>query len=229
MIESCPWSSYIPATVSFCESQICSIIVKPAEAWSNIAYIILGIYITHRCIREKNQHLLILGIIGILLGIGSGIFHATGTFFGEFLDVSGMFMYVIMGLVIASRRLFNIKFSLMIPLFVTIQVLCMTLLWFIKPIGITIFSILFTLVLIFEIILYKRDRKRIDYRYYFLFIGSFGVAWAIWWLDILKIWCNPDNHYFNGHAFWHIVTACSFYFNYQFLKYIPELKKTAAK
>ncbi len=225
MTTNCPWSSYTQATVSFCEAQICNIIVKPAEAWSNVGYVLFGIYIIHRCQRELNKHLLILGIVGVLLGIGSGIFHATGTFFGEYLDVSGMFLYVVMGIVFATRRLFKIKFSLMIPLFIFLQILCMSLLWFIKPIGITLFGLLFTGVLILELALYKRDRNIIDYKYFFLFIGTFGIALAVWLLDIFKIWCDPNNHYFSGHSFWHLVTSLSFYFNYQFLKQIPELRK----
>lgn len=225
MNQICPWASYTQATVSFCESQLCAIIVKPAETWSNIGYVIVGIYLIWLCFKEKNQHLLIIGIAGVFLGIGSGLFHATGTFFGEFLDVSGMFLYTILGIVFGVRRLFHMRQGLTVYLFVGLQLISMAVLWFIKPIGIGLFSVLFTAVLLMEIALYRRDHLRIDYKYFFLFLASFGIAWGVWWLDILKILCDPNNHIFNGHAFWHLLTAFTFYFNYQHLKQFPELRR----
>ncbi len=224
MDNGCPWSSYLPATVSFCEAQLCAIIVKPAEAWSNIAYVLLGLYTLHRANRESNTHMCFLGVIGIILGIGSFIFHATGTFFGEFLDVSGMFMYVALGLTVGLRRWFRIPLKQLKWYFLLLQGSSMTLLWFIKPIGILLFSLQFAAILAMEIALYRRDKKRFNYKYYFIFVGSFALAWVIWWLDKLGIVCDPDNHIFNGHSAWHVITSFSFYFNYQFLKQIPELK-----
>lgn len=221
---ACPWSSYLPATISFCEEQLCAWVVKPAETWSNLGYILFGLYILHRARRDQCQHMNFLGVIGIVLGLGSGIFHATGTFFGEYLDVSGMFMYVALGLTIVTRRYFKLPLKKMKYFFLALQGSSMILLWFIKPIGIALFSLQFAAIMIMEILLYRRDKEKIDYKYFFLFVSTFTFAWFIWWMDLLKIWCAPDNHYFNGHAAWHLITSASFYFNYQFLKQIPELR-----
>ena len=39
----CPWSDYAPATIAFCERRLCAWIVEPSNAWSNVAYVLVGL------------------------------------------------------------------------------------------------------------------------------------------------------------------------------------------
>jgi len=35
-------------------------------------------------------------------------------------------------------------------------------------------------------------------------------------LDATRIWCDPSNHIYNGHALWHILTAIALFLYFQF-------------
>ena len=60
----CPWSSLTPATSRFCEDALCGIVREPAN--------------------ER------FGLVCTFLGVGSAIFHATGSCVGGMLDSAGM-------------------------------------------------------------------------------------------------------------------------------------------
>ena len=85
---SCPWSHYAPASISFCEERICAWIVEPSGAWSNLAYVVVGIVILLRSRRAMRTFRAVdaVGVVALLIGFCSFAFHATGTRIGETLD-----------------------------------------------------------------------------------------------------------------------------------------------
>src|SRR5690606_5856714 len=105
-LGECPWSRFDPGTIAFCERRLCAWIVEPSNTWSNLAYIAVGLYLLWICRDRRHEALSAVGVTAVLVGIGSFAFHATGTFIGEVLDVSAM--YLISGLFITfnTRRLF---------------------------------------------------------------------------------------------------------------------------
>ena len=40
----CPWSGFTPPNVDWCEEELCAWIVNPADTWSNLAYVVLGLF-----------------------------------------------------------------------------------------------------------------------------------------------------------------------------------------
>lgn len=91
----CPWSQFEPATLTFCEEGLCSWIRTPSDTWSNLMYIVVGILILYLTKKEKRWNLYGLGwaISALAVGVGSFLFHATQTFWAEFLDITGMFLF----------------------------------------------------------------------------------------------------------------------------------------
>lgn len=221
--NQCPWDNYAQATIQFCESQQCSWVVKPAETWSNIGFVIAGILILRACQREKTNHLRVMGWVGIILGICSGLFHATGTFWGEYLDVGSMILFTTVGFAYNLRRWFGFDHRRMLAVYLGTVGLCLTLMLIIRPIGIPLFGILFATAALVELRLYfKFPARRPDYTYFKAMTATFLIVWSVWWLDILKIVCNPHNHWFNGHAFWHLGCALCLYFVYRFYSQFKE-------
>ncbi|MEK6554677.1 MAG: ceramidase domain-containing protein, partial [Bdellovibrionota bacterium] len=92
MEDICPWSTLAPATLQWCERQLCSWIREPANTWSNLAYIIIGIMILIECRKANLGPQRILGFFAILLGLMSGFYHASGSLIGEIVDLSSMFL-----------------------------------------------------------------------------------------------------------------------------------------
>ncbi len=75
-----------------------------------------------------------------------------------------------------------------------------------------------------ECILFSSTIQSIRYRYLGAFYLVFLPAFALWLLDEQKIWCNPDIHWINGHAVWHLLSAVGLYFLYRFYAQFDALR-----
>jgi hypothetical protein len=67
-----------------------------------------------------------------------------------------------------------------------------------------------------EVRLLVRDRQATDYRALAWVVGLFALSYGLWWLDKLRIVCDPKNHVFTLHSAWHLLGAASFYFWFRF-------------
>ena len=83
---ACPWDGWEPAAIEFCEADLCSWIIQPANTWSNLAYVFVGAWLIRLALREGHRDLASLGLIEILIGIGSFFFHMSGTHVGEVVE-----------------------------------------------------------------------------------------------------------------------------------------------
>lgn len=136
---SCPWSGLEPATISFCEERLCAWVVEPANTWSNLAYIFVGIYLLWRQRHDLKSSLTAFGVTSVLVGIGSDL-HGTGTRLGEILDVSAMFLISGLFVAFAAKRLWSLSDKRTISLYV---VLCaLSIVWLIvsRSSGIWLFA-----------------------------------------------------------------------------------------
>ena len=100
----CPWSDYAPATIAFCERRLCAWVVEPSNAWSNVAYVLVGVWILWRRRARPATSLTATGVGAVLLGLGSFSFHATGIRLFEVVDVSGMYLISGLALTFALQR-----------------------------------------------------------------------------------------------------------------------------
>lgn len=53
---NCPWNTYKPSTIDFCEENLCSWIVEPASTYSCIFYIIAGLLILKKANNKTYIH-----------------------------------------------------------------------------------------------------------------------------------------------------------------------------
>src|SRR5712671_5207289 len=100
----CPWSGHAPATISFCERRLCAWIVEPSNAWSNVAYVLVGLFIIWRNSERSRDARTAIGVGAVLIGLGSFSFHATGIRVFEIVDVSTMYVISGLGLTFALKR-----------------------------------------------------------------------------------------------------------------------------
>lgn len=219
---SCPWQSFAPATITFCERQLCAWIQTPANTYSNLVYVAVSYYCCVLAYRQKREPLAMLGVIGIVLGIGSFLFHATGTFWGEVLDVGAMYMLVIYSLAMCLWRVHKPRRSVLLAFYFITLALSLYLLLEIKWIGITLFAALVSVTVLYEVYLAWFSSEKCSRRDLAWVVGLFAVAYTIWWGDITGRWCLPDNHFIQGHAAWHVINAFCIYFLYKFYtQFIP--------
>lgn len=98
--------------------------------------------------------------------------------------------------------------------------------------GIPMFAAQVTAAGLIEIDLLRRRRRGIsadpkpDYRYLTLLCAFFIAAFTAWSLDVTGVVCDPDNHVFTGHAFWHVSNSFCllFFYRYQQQFFTPRLQ-----
>lgn len=226
-----PWSGWklstgFPEKV-FCEQIRNGSIRQPFNTWSSVIFIAIGLWAARRSILDKltsprlspvrrhKRYGLLYGGALIVMGIGSWLFHASLTYIGHFLDVTGMyflggflFTYGLSRKLRQSATAFTCVYaSIVLPL-VLFQ-------WFRPEASRYAFATLIVAALSFEIILHDSLKN-------WLFVGalmSLGLGFGIWILDERKLLCWPESC-LQGHAIWHILTAISTQLSY--LYYLSE-------
>ncbi len=206
----CPWSAYTPATISFCEARLCDWVVEPSNAWSNLGFIFLGILILLRSQRRTTQ--LLIGVVSVLIGIGSFGLHATATRWGEIIDLAGMYFMSGLGVMFAARRVWGWSSPMLVLGYVALNAASLGLMIVLHNNGIGMFAAQLTVAVFTEIYLYAKGKRFPSYRPYQGMIASFALAFFIWNLDKWNVACWPNNHLVTGHAIWHVLCAFSVYF-----------------
>jgi len=216
LVPSCPWDGFTPGTVRFCEDRLCGWVAEPANAWSNLAFIIGGLYLLRRAQQQRRTALYLVGVTSILVGLGSFLFHMSGTFFGEFVDLSTMFFIGALMVTMELRRFVPMTFARLTLCFVGLSAVSMLLVLAFRKIGIAIFGVQVAFIYISNIF-WKTRRKNVvvNHRHAFWLGTTFAVALGIWVLDLTGAVCDPSNHVFTGHSLWHILSAVCLYFFYR--------------
>ncbi len=78
-----PWyqlSEWRKPNLKWCEAQNNSWIIEPANTWSNLAFIIVGIWIAKNNRKFKSKPIHAYAWAMIVMGLCSGIYHASFTF-----------------------------------------------------------------------------------------------------------------------------------------------------
>lgn len=222
----CPWIDWQPATMKFCENLLCGSIRQPANTISNAAFIICGLILMKSERKQGNFNFdsyYLMAIASIMIGITSGVYHASMTFFWQFFDVSSMFMLILIALTFNFIRLKWIKSSMYIPTYLGMLLFSMMLMLLIKgKSGEYIFGVEVTLTILTEYLIFKSGAKVI-FRPFLQAIGIFLLSFLIWNGDIRGWWCDPDNHYIQGHAIWHVLNAVAIWYLYKFYKQFQKI------
>lgn len=216
LLPECPWSSFLPPTIKYCEDNLCSYITQPSNTWSNLSFILVGIYLIILNHKDRLNYLRYIGQIAILTGVASFLYHASFTFLFQFFDLSSMYLFSTMILSINLRRAnlisaHNQNLTLLVLLFAS-----MGLLYIFKPFGIPIFTLQVLVAFGLEFYLFKKSNRAFSYFYYKLTVVTLAIALSAWILDFKRIVCNPMNHLLQGHAIWHIFSSLCFLFLYKF-------------
>ncbi len=210
----CPWSQFAAGTIRFCEEPICAWITQPANTWSNLAYLFVGLYLIQKSkTYDIHNPLKWFGPIAILVAIGSWLFHMSSTFFGEYLDLSAMFLFSGLLLALNMRRVRWIPYEKPLPAAIGIIGGSLLVLTIQKPLGIFIFICHMFLIVGSEFFLYRRAKQlgqTINYKGFrdtLIFLLSASLLWN---LDLQRIVCDPNNHWLQLHAAWHILNSFCF-------------------
>jgi hypothetical protein len=206
--------------MSFCEERVCAWIREPANTWSNVAYLLVGAGLVRAAVREGRRDLLAIGATELCVFVGSFLFHASGAFVGEVLDVAAMMVFAWLMLAQNAARLFSWNVTNQSRAWILGSATSCALLVAVRDIGVPLFALVVVLAFALEIRNVRTRGMTRAHRDLLYMVGTFAIAWGAWWLDVLRVpWaCDPSRHWFSGHAVWHVVNSVCFLFLYRFYR-----------
>lgn len=219
----CPWydlSEMRLPNVDWCEAQRCGVVVEPANTWSNLAYVAVGLTLLWLARDSKSAHLRFFGPAAILVGLCSGIYHASYTFALQVFDFFAMYVFCYLLITVNLRRLHRLSADLWWRRYWQLVVGTTVATVGIDLLEIPIQGIVFVLILTIvgtEAWARRRD-PRGSLRFFFLALACLVAAATFSALDVSRTWCDPEHPFLQGHAIWHVLSALSLlaaYFHYR--------------
>ncbi len=219
--ENCPWTIYhgnYPYEFPICEQNLCEWIRQPANTWSNLGMVTIGLYLIFRGLRNKSESDIPLGASIFIMGVCSFICHATGTPLFVALDVTAIFLFLsLLSVLLLVRdrsitpRVALVSFSAFFLISVGVQI-------FFSKVQILVLILFVVLLAVLETKSLVRMRSHNNRRDLFLALVVLLVAAVCIGLDYTKTVCFPDQHFFQFHALWHLLSGLSMLFIANYLK-----------
>ena len=214
---ACPWDSFPHAYLDFCEENVCGLLKEPANSWSCLGFVLVGLYLWRKARKEgADSYLTAFGPIAILVGVFSVALHGTLTRVGSFLDLTSMYLFASLLLIFNLARLGWVPPTQSLPIFLGVNLATGIALVLHDKIGVPIFALELTAVGFAEIALWRTGRLAPSYRWFWITVTLFFTGLGIWALDLSRVLCAPTNHWLQGHAYWHLSSAACFYTFYRF-------------
>ena len=209
---------------------ISQIIRTRANTWSNLSYILVGLYAIALSRHDRRQPStatsgylvqtpvmsLTFGIACCILGLASGLFHASLTRIGQQLDVAAMYTPLLTLCAVNLGRwmpaTFNMgrrSFPSWIPLLILVTVCSVILLIFKWSMSsVVVLSSLIALVGLSIVADQFQTSSQLNIRWVLLSFALLIAAVACRELDIARRFSSPQS-WLQGHAFWHVLTSLS--------------------
>ncbi len=229
---SCPWyditEKFGAPNIKWCEETLCQWISEPANTWSNALYIIVAIYFLFQWRKHAFLPLRYAPIGILILGSFSLIHHMSNFYLTQTLDFIGMFICVYNLLLMNIHRLVKltkVQYISILILLISLSTLAVHVTYVIDiPIQGAVIGLALLIVLT-EILCVYRNKGAKNYNSFFISIFFLIIAGCCVAVDINKTWCDPTNHWIQGHALWHIFSAVMFYYIYMHYQLLWNSKK----
>ena len=215
----CPWSGWTPPNVDWCEEELCALVTNPANTWSNLLYIALGVFMWREARRRGSRALALFGPASIAVGVFSLVYHASYTWLLQFFDFVGMSLFCFTVLTLNARRLGWIGAERQTAFYLGGVALFSALVPALFEAGVPIQGLVGLLVLAMigqELRLRRRDGVLPAHRVWWTALALITAAAVCSALDVTRVWCDPADHWLQGHAAWHLLSAASLYALFRF-------------
>jgi hypothetical protein len=224
--EGCPWykeqQKYGPPNVNWCEPTQCSIINEPANAWTNVTFFLIGALILRKISSLQDKVLKEFAWAVIVMGLFSFTYHASNNYFSQFFDFLGMYLVTSFPMAIQIKRIKSENPQEYYSWFWFLMFLQTCLFWFFSFWGIAVQQTILlpvVFILLLEFWATRVEKKKFfQWNAFFQCLIFLVIAQTASQLDLRRIYCEPDNLFFHGHAIWHILSGIGMYFLARHLK-----------
>jgi hypothetical protein len=217
---SCPWhditESHGAANIKWCEETLCQWISEPANTWSNLGYLIVGLFVTYIAFSKKyHRNLKQFGPIIFLMGAGSFYYHQSNFYTSQIVDFVGMFFFVGWAIGMNLIRLGKLKYQNLLKFNLGLSAFYTLAMHIMYKTGVKFqIIVLISGFLIIGTEILARKIKQVEYKWFYLTIITLIAAFSFSISDNRRIWCNPTDHSWigQGHAMWHWIASIAMYF-----------------
>ena len=207
-----------------------NVIRTRANTWSNLAYILVGLYSLALGWHDLKQSpsnrsgyliqtpalSLTFGVACCYLGIGSGLFHASLTRVGQQIDVAAMYTPLLTLCVVNIGREIPAAWHVRLrpfPIWILLIALVAAASWllFVYKWSMSSLIVLSSLIAVIGVSLIAdqfQTLRRLDLRWGAMSLAMLVAAVACRELDIAKRFSHPTA-WIQGHAMWHVLTSLS--------------------
>ncbi|OJT24150.1 hypothetical protein BO221_13250 [Archangium sp. Cb G35] len=188
---------------------------EPANAWSNLAYLAVALGCAWMWRVTGSRAMGHFAWTTLLVGALSFAFHATNNFATQLLDFVGMYVLAFLLVALNLHRLGWLPRERVGAVHTGLTVGCTLLVPVMRLAGVPYQLVVLGAVLVIvgtEMRLSRRKEPRESYRDFWLAVGLMAAAAACSVADVTRVWCDPDNHWVQGHATWHVLSALALLF-----------------
>ena len=215
---TCPWQGLArwgPPNIKWCEERLCAWVNEPANAWSNLAFVIVALVILRLARRGaplQAPALRRFAPVVALVGLCSFAFHASNTHVTQLLDFFGMYLFCGLLLGLNAARLSWLA-PRRVPAAVLAGALGLTavtavLVRYQAPIQLIVLGLI-AAIITSELLALRRSLPRPTMRWFQVAVALLAAALVCSLLDASRRWCDPTDHVLQGHAAWHLLSALS--------------------
>ena len=168
----------------------------------------------------------------VIVGVFSFAYHASYTYFLQFFDFVGMFLFCFVIITANALRLGWIRSERRVAFLVAGVVLFSAGVPLLSETTIPIQSLvalLIAAILAQEAAAFRRRRAApgpTDYFPFVIGLALLATAAAFSLADVTRAFCDPTNHWLQGHAIWHLLTAASLYAMFRFYEALEGLERS---
>jgi hypothetical protein len=231
------WEALTPASCMpnhcFCEPVVSGLIRQPINTWTNLAFILAaamtalvatldlfgksGNQVQTNLMRSQWIYPATYAYTATLVGIGSIFYHGTMAFYGQVLDILGMYLISTFMALYNLSRAFKLKGSTFFGFYVGINIILGYISTTKPELRRPIFIGILVVILASELLARKMVQSRMSRKMLGAALISLVIGCSAWVLDVNGFFCMP-NSWLQLHSTWHIAMAAAIGFLYLYYR-----------
>lgn len=193
-----------------CEANLDSWLGQPVNTISNAAYFISAFILLFIFWRQRYRSDFYFSIFTFMVGVASTLFHSSQQPIFLYFDYVAQFLFFSYMVTLGIHTIEPTPRLQRIFVFVFLSLSAAILYKVEKSFGIPIVAFLSALFVATKVLGFRSSKKKgvqVRYLHLGLTVFLFAIGFLFFLMDYRQIDCNPNNHFFQYHAVWHILVA----------------------